>query len=211
MTTTRTATRKRVLRQELRQSRRRLSPSAQAHAGRALCERLLRSKRYQQARHIACYFPADGEGEIDTRPLMQASLAAGKQLYLPVITRKRMQFHPYRRCTRLYKSRYGLLQPRPGTQCVTSAALDLVIVPLVGFDHRGARLGMGGGYYDRFFQHTLKRACKPFLLGVAHSLQELDRVPIERWDRALHAIATETTYFEVLPGGRASIARRTIA
>jgi 5-formyltetrahydrofolate cyclo-ligase len=193
-----TATRKRNLRRQLRQVRRNLSATAQAQAGRALRERLLRNSHYQQARHIACYFPADGE--IDTRPLMHASLVAGKQLYLPVIRRKRMQFHPYQRGQRLYKSRFGLLQPRPDSRPISRAALDLVIVPLVGFDHKGARLGMGGGFYDRFFQRALKRDCKPLLLGVAHSIQQLDCVPLECWDRTLHAIATESAYLQVFPG-----------
>jgi 5-formyltetrahydrofolate cyclo-ligase len=192
------ASRKRKLRQQLRQSRRGLSTTAQAQAGRSLSEQLLRNSHFQQARHIACYFPADGE--IDTRPLMRASLAAGKQLYLPVITRKRMQFHPYQKGQRLYKSRFGLLQPRPDSRPISSAALDLVIVPLVGFDKRGARLGMGGGFYDRFFQRALKRDGKPLLLGVAHSIQQLDCVPLECWDRTLHAIVTESAYLQVFPG-----------
>lgn len=195
MTSPAIAKRKRNLRRQLRQLRRGLSSTAQAAAGRALRERLLRSSRYQQARRIACYFPADGE--IDTRPLIHTSLAAGKQLYLPVIEGRRMQFHRYQRGMRLYRSRFGLLQPRPGRQRLASAMLDLVIVPLVGFDRSGARLGMGGGFYDRCFQHAHKRASKPFLLGVAHSVQELDCVPLEHWDRNLHAIATETAYLVV--------------
>ncbi len=76
-------------------------------------------------------------------------------------------------------------------------ALDLVILPLVGFDRSGARLGRGGGFYDRAFQQVQKRAPRPFLLGVAHAVQELDCVPTERWDRSLHAIATDCDYLNI--------------
>ena len=195
MTRENTAKRKRQLRQELRQLRRDLSSRQQLWAGRALRDRLLCQSRFQHSRHIACYLPADGE--IDTRPLIHAALAAGKQLYLPVIEGNRMQFHPYSRGTRLYLSGFGLLEPRAGRQAIAELTLDLVIMPLVGFDRSGARLGMGGGFYDRAFQQVQKRAPKPFLLGVAHGLQELDEVPVEYWDRCLHAVATDGDYFNI--------------
>jgi 5-formyltetrahydrofolate cyclo-ligase len=195
MTSENTAKRKRQLRQELRQLRRGLSSGQQLRAGRALRDRLLFHSRFQHSRRIACYLPADGE--IDTRPLIHAALAAGKQLYLPVIAGNRMQFHPYSRGTRLYLSGFGLLEPRAGRHAVAELTLDLVIMPLVGFDRSGARLGMGGGFYDRAFQQVHKRAPQPILLGVAHALQELDEVPVERWDRRLHAVATDCDYFNI--------------
>lgn len=203
MTTEITAMRKSQLRQKLRQLRRGMSSRQQAAASRALRDRLLRNSRYQQARHIACYLPVDGE--IDTRPLIRASLAAGKKLYLPVVEGTSLQFHLYARGTPLYLNRFGLLQPLAGKQPISAAALDLVVIPLVGFDRGGARLGRGGGFYDRAFKHLPKREPRPFLLGVAHAVQELDCVPVERWDRRLHGIATDRDYFIV--GSGASVYR----
>jgi 5-formyltetrahydrofolate cyclo-ligase len=195
MTNENTARRKRQLRKELRQLRRGLSPRQQLRAGHALRDRLLFHSRFRNSRHIACYLPSDGE--IDTRPLIHAGLAAGKQLYLPVIRGGQMQFHPYTRGTRLYLSGFGLQEPRAGKCAIAGLALDLVILPLVGFDRQGGRLGMGGGFYDRTFRLALKRTPRPFLLGVAHAVQELDRVPLEHWDRSLHAIATDGDYINL--------------
>jgi 5-formyltetrahydrofolate cyclo-ligase len=189
---------KRQLRRELRQMRRELDSRQQLLAGHSLRNRLLFHSRFRHSTHIACYLPADGE--IDTRPLIRAGLAAGKQLYLPVIQDRQMEFHPYTRGTRLYLSGFGLEEPRAGRRAVDELKLDLVIVPLVGFDRSGARLGMGGGYYDRAFRQVRKSAPRPFLLGVAHACQEVDRLPVEHWDRSLHAVATDREFIRVGQG-----------
>ena len=198
MTTETIATRKHQLRQKLRQRRRSLGSREQAAAGRSLRDRLLCNSHFRHSRHIACYLPADGE--IDTRPLIKASLAAGKRLYLPVIDSGRMIFHPYARSTRLQRNQFGLWQPRPDRQATPVKNLDLVLLPLVGFDRSGARLGMGGGFYDRAFRYACRRSPRPFLMGVAHAIQELESVPVEGWDRDLYAIATDRDYFTVASG-----------
>ncbi|MDO7653149.1 MAG: 5-formyltetrahydrofolate cyclo-ligase, partial [Porticoccus sp.] len=73
---------------------------------------------------------------------------------------------------------------------VPPLGLDLILLPLVAFDHRGNRLGMGGGFYDR----TLARQ-KNFtrLIGLAQSCQETDSIAHQPWDITLHAIVTEKT------------------
>jgi 5-formyltetrahydrofolate cyclo-ligase len=186
---------KRQLRKQLRQRRRALHAVAQAAAGRALRDRLLHNSDFLRSHNIAFYLPADGE--IDTRPLIAASLDAGKHLYLPVIDGGEMRFHAYRRDTRLVQSDFGLWQPDTSEKTLPALELDLVIMPLVGFDRRGGRLGMGGGYYDRAFRNAPKRGARPRLVGVAHGIQELEQVPLERWDRKLHAVATDREYIRV--------------
>ena len=193
---TSTASLKRQLRNQLREQRRSLSPRAQNAAGNALRDRLLHNSHFLLSQNIACYFP--GDGEIDTRPLIAASLDAGKRLYLPVISGGEMQFHAYHSGTRLIQNSYGLWQPPASEKSLEALDLDLVIVPLVGFDRSGGRLGMGGGYYDRAFQHASTRGDRPWLVGVAHSVQELEQVPLEQWDRKLHAIATDREYISVV-------------
>ena len=195
-----TARRKRQLRQELRRQRRALSPQQQACASRKLCQRLLHSTRFQNSKLIACYLPADGE--IDPRPVISASWRAGKSVFLPVIGNGRgMRFHPYRRGDTLVRNRFGLLQPRPGRQSKPVREIDLVLLPLVGFDRSGSRLGMGGGFFDRTFRYAHNRRLRPFLLGIAHAIQELDCVPVESWDLPLDAIATDGGYFTRGSGG----------
>jgi 5-formyltetrahydrofolate cyclo-ligase len=81
----------------------------------------------------------------------------------------------------------------------TSASIlhpDLVICPLLAFDHKGGRLGQGGGHYDRTIANL--RATKPiFVLGLAYAGQEVEEIPIEAHDQRLDAILTETGYIDV--------------
>jgi len=72
--------------------------------------------------------------------------------------------------------------------------LHVLIVPLVGFDDNGNRLGMGGGYYDATLSFLRRRRIwrKPFLIGLAYECQRAARIPSETWDIRLDAVLTET-------------------
>ena len=71
--------------------------------------------------------------------------------------------------------------------------LSLVLMPLVAFDAKGNRLGMGGGYYDRAFNQTQwpYKTRRPLLVGVAHEFQRVPELPTESWDVPLDAVITE--------------------
>src|SRR5690606_40461575 len=67
-------------------------------------------------------------------------------------------------------------------------------LPLVAFDARGNRLGMGGGFYDRTFARAPRaRTLRPRLVGLAHHFQQVASLPAEPWDIPLDAIATDAT------------------
>ncbi|MEK1904146.1 MAG: 5-formyltetrahydrofolate cyclo-ligase, partial [Pseudomonas sp.] len=86
-----------VLRRQLRQARRNLSPLQQKQAARALYRQLVQHPLFRRARHIALYLPSDGE--IDPRPLLTAAQRRGKRTYLPVLStwpRTRMDFQRVR-------------------------------------------------------------------------------------------------------------------
>ncbi len=86
-------------------------------------------------------------------------------------------------------NRYGIPEPQ-NTERVSPAALDYLLIPLVGFDRQGNRLGMGGGYYDRALAN-LKPFRRTFKLGVAYSFQELIELEPKAWDIPLDGIVTE--------------------
>ncbi len=142
-----------------------------------------------RARHLACYWPADGE--LDPRPLMARLLTPGKVAYLPVIRPDgRLWFAPWRPDASWRLNRYGI--PEPCGPAVPARVLDLILLPLVAFDARGRRLGMGGGYYDRtlaFLGHRLRR--RPRLVGLAYRWQEVPCLPAEPWDMPLDAVITD--------------------
>ncbi|UTA48433.1 5-formyltetrahydrofolate cyclo-ligase [Simiduia sp. 21SJ11W-1] len=178
------------IRRLLRARRRALSSVEQQRAAVQLATHLAGHLWFKQAQHIAFYLPNDGE--IDPTPLMQLALAQAKRCYLPVVTgRGLLQFKRYLPGQRLKRNRYGIAEPRPGAPVRPAWLIDLTLLPLVGYNHQGHRLGMGGGYYDRTFGNTgLPRAIGR-RLGLAHSCQLWPALTAEHWDIPLHAIATE--------------------
>lgn len=181
------------IRHQMRQQRRSLPPRQKAHASHQLTQHMLRTRLFQQARHIALFISNDGE--IDTSPLINACWQRNKDVYLPVLAADeqvpRLWFRPYRQDTQMQINRYGI--PEPGTGARHDGRdFDLVLMPLVAFDAQGNRLGMGGGYYDRTFAylHQLQHQ-RPRLLGLAYAFQQVDALAAEPWDVPLWAVATE--------------------
>jgi 5-formyltetrahydrofolate cyclo-ligase len=176
----------------MRQQRRNLPARERERAAARLARQLLGSGPFRRARRIACFLSADGE--IDTAPLIRAAWRLGKQVYLPVLVPygpKRLWFRPYRQSTPLVPNRYGIPEPRGGRR-LDGRKLDLVLTPLVAFDDRGHRLGMGGGYYDRTFAHLHRlRWQRPRLLGLAFAFQRMAALPAEPWDVPLWGVVTD--------------------
>ncbi len=181
------------LRRQLRRARRALSPAQQRRAEALLERQLARHPAFVRARRIAFY--CAGDGEISPARLLRRAARMGKECYLPVLLRDHMQFQRYRPGQTLRRNHFGIPEPasRRPAHC-PPWLLDLVLMPLVGFDRGGRRLGMGGGFYDRSFSFIRGRrgALRPLrLIGLAHSCQEVARLPVEPWDIPLHGIATE--------------------
>ncbi|BFN25986.1 putative 5-formyltetrahydrofolate cyclo-ligase [Pseudomonas sp. SCT] len=188
-----------ALRRKLRQARRQLTPAQQRLAARRLYRQLAQHPLFRRARHIALYLPNDGE--IDPRPLLHAAQRRGKATYLPVLNpwpRTRMVFQRIEPGERLRRNRFGIPEPVIRTARQRRVwALDLLLMPLVGFDGNGGRLGMGGGFYDRSLAYRAmrKKSHKPTLLGLAHECQRVDQLPLESWDVALQATVTDQGWY----------------
>ncbi len=180
------------LRRQLRRARRELDVPQQRRAARLLDRQIARSGLLARHRDVAFYLANDGE--IDPERLIHRVHRMGKRCYLPVLVPgNRLWFVRYRPGDRLEPNRLGIPEPVDHRDRRPPWALGLVLVPLVGFDRRGSRLGMGGGFYDRSFSYfnRLPAMRRPLLAGVAHSCQELDHLPVESWDIPLALIATE--------------------
>jgi len=182
------------LRQQLRARRIALTPSQQTHAAAALARRLLATRFARVSRRIACYLPNDGE--IDPRPLIARLWALKKHCYLPVLSHtphERLWFARVTPDTPFAPNRYGILEPRIADDWRRARELDLILLPLVGFDADGNRLGMGAGFYDRSLEFLRLRQVwkKPRLVGLAHDCQRVARLPVNAWDVALDAVVTD--------------------
>ncbi|MES2817457.1 MAG: 5-formyltetrahydrofolate cyclo-ligase [Pseudomonadota bacterium] len=187
------------LRRLLRQARRALSAAEQRQAAQSLYRQLAQHPSFRRARHIALYLPSDGE--IDPRPLLRAAQRRGKATYLPVLDtwpRTRMRFQRIRPGQALRPNRLGILEPAlDRSQQRKVWALDLVLLPLVGFDESGGRLGMGGGFYDRCLAYRTRRknGHKPTLLGLAHECQKVECLALASWDVPLHGTVTNRQWY----------------
>ena len=185
---------KQQTRARLREQRRKLSTAQQRQAGMAVARQLGTQLFFARARHAAFYLPNDGE--IDPAPLMRRARAQDKTIYLPVLhphRRGELVFMPWEPADPLRKNRYGIPEPRFNpAHSARLWMLDLVCMPLVGFDRQGNRLGMGGGFYDRTFANRASNPrSRPLLVGLAHHFQEVEPLAADDWDVPLHAVATD--------------------
>ncbi len=150
---------------------------------------------FQQSEKIALYSARDGE--LDPKIILKRSLASGKRCYLPIVIRdsgkNTLQFAEVAVGTRLQSNVFGI--PEPATspeQRVSADQLDLVFLPLVGFDRYGNRIGMGGGFYDTTFAFKKSEPQRlPHLLGLAHESQCVEKVESEDWDIPISAVVTD--------------------
>ncbi len=170
------------LRQSLKQRRRSLSPEDIALASDQACQSLLAIERFQHAKHVAIYSPF--AGEIDPLALLQQD----KQFYLPVVEDNfAMRFIAVNGSGDMALNRYGILEPT-GSETIPVFELDAIVIPLVGFNRQGDRLGMGAGYYDRALAQCSE---KTFRVGFAYAWQEVEQLRSEHWDVPLHAVVTD--------------------
>lgn len=187
------------LRRMLRKARRALTPSEQRQAAHGLYRQLAQHPLFRRAKHISLYLPTDGE--IDPRLLLRAAQRRGKATYLPVLSawpRTKMVFQRVRPGEKLLPNRFGILEPRVNAQRQRQVwALSLVLLPLVGFDDVGGRLGMGGGFYDRSLAYLARRHSwrKPTLLGLAHECQKVGRLAQASWDVPLAGTVTDKQWY----------------
>ncbi|MDB5982009.1 MAG: 5-formyltetrahydrofolate cyclo-ligase [Pseudomonas sp.] len=190
------------LRTQLRKARRALNPSQQRQAARGLYRQLAHHPLFRRARHIALYIPMDGE--IDPRLLLRAAQRRGKRTYLPVLSawpRTKMVFQRVRHGEKFRPNRFRIPEPRINpAQQRTVWALDLILLPLVGFDDVGGRLGMGGGFYDRSLAYQARRKAwqKPVLLGLAHECQKVERLAQASWDVPLQGTVTDKRWYDAM-------------
>ncbi|HYL03684.1 MAG TPA: 5-formyltetrahydrofolate cyclo-ligase [Steroidobacteraceae bacterium] len=192
---------RRQLRASLAARRRAVSPAARAQAALRAAHHADRALHLRCGWRIAVY--AALPEELDTAPLVALALRRGCRLYLPRIDRRRrsrrmrfVEMHGPMRANRL-----GIAEP----ECAATIGarwLDLVFLPLVGFDAQGLRLGTGGGFYDRAFAFRLLRRewQAPRLVGFGYAFQQVERIARAPHDVALDAVATDEGFLRCTTG-----------
>jgi 5-formyltetrahydrofolate cyclo-ligase len=134
---------------------------------------------------VAAYWPI--RDELDCRPVLTRLMDEGQPVCLPVVVGEGqpLELRLWEEGTPLYPSGFGTLAP-PETAPLVEP--DVVLMPLLGFDARGTRLGYGGGYYDRTLAGLSRR---PRIVGFAFACQQFEDIPRRDHDLPLDAVITE--------------------
>lgn len=184
---------KRRLRTLLRQQRRALSAQDVRKNSQRIAARLCAQAMFHQARQILLYSP--DENEVDTEGLWQEARRQGISIYYPRVTADKQEVEFVRRHDNepLIPGVFDILVP-PGEDLLTRVAqTDLVLIPGVGFDQAGHRLGRGRGYYDQALRGVLAGALR---VGLAHECQVVPHIPVDLHDERVDSIVTEKRLIE---------------
>lgn len=176
---------KAALRSEARAARAALDHATRAEASEQAASHFFASIAIKPDDVVAAYWRI--RDELDCQPILVRLMDSNQPVVLPVVMGQDepLDLRIWEQGASLYESGFGTLAP---SDLAPRAEPDVVIMPLLGFDKTGTRLGYGGGYYDRTLAHMTKR---PLLVGLAFAAQELEQIPREPHDVPLDAIVTE--------------------
>ena len=185
------------LRKELRAKRRGLSSADHALRSNLAAQSIGRLAAFKSGARVALYLPFDRE--VNTAVLLSAARRRRIRMFVPVVSdlrHRRLRFYPLGAKTR--RGVFGIAVPHGVAhrerRAIEPRWFDLIVVPLVGVDPQGRRLGMGGGFYDRAlaFRRHRRHWMGPRLVGLGFECQRADSVCAEPWDVRLDALATES-------------------
>ena len=186
---------KAALRAAAHKKRAAFHPSLRNEAAAAAASHFFESVPLAAGEIVAGYWPI--RDELDVRPVIARLMDAGQPVCLPVVQgdEQPLELRLWQEGAPLYEAGFGTLAP---AEDAPDAVPHVMLVPLLGFDGHGTRLGYGGGYYDRTLGSL---AVRPRLIGFAFALQEVDHIPRDAHDVPLDVIVTEqgVRTFEKVP------------
>ena len=175
---------RKALRAEKKQARSSLSPEERAEKSARAVERLAASEAFRAAETVMIYDHVGGELSLDS--LLTHPAAAGKRFCSPLVLSKTEMIAMVPGAWQL--GAYGIREPvRELSEEVPPEALDLVVCPGTAFDPACNRMGMGGGYYDRY----LPRCVNARIVMAAFEVQKVPALPVDPWDRPVELVFTE--------------------
>ena len=177
------------IRAELKQARNSLTPAEREERSARAVERLARSEAFQKAKTVMIYDHVGGELSLDS--LLTHPAAAGKRFCYPLCTSRTEMIAMVPGAWQI--GAYGIREPvRERSEELQPEEIDLVVCPGTGFDPACNRMGMGGGYYDRY----LPRCVNARIVMVAFEVQKLAAIPVDPWDRPVEQVFTEDAVYQ---------------
>jgi len=164
---------------------------------RAIAARVLELPECRSARSVASYVGV--KDEVATADLLERLLAEGKTVAVPWRPGRDLEFTVITGLRDLAPAPFGLLEPSEAIRVfpdrrVVPGNIDLLLVPGVGFDRAGGRLGHGRGYYDRFLRQCGSAAAR---VGLAFECQLVDRIPMGPGDEPVDVVVTERSLYRI--------------
>jgi 5-formyltetrahydrofolate cyclo-ligase len=183
---------KSTIRRSLLKQRQSLSPGEWREKSDRLVSHLRNCPALIQAQAILAYFSF--RQEPDLMPLFTESLEdfnpASKSWGFPRCAGESLSWHLWQPGENLVKGTYGILDPADIAKIIDPSEVDAILVPAVGCDRRGYRLGYGGGFYDRML--SLPEWASKLTIGIVFDFALLPELPADVWDKPLHGVCTET-------------------
>lgn len=177
---------KRQLRKQLLVARQSLSVEDWKMKSDRLCQNLKDALLFQQAQTILAYWSHRQEPDL-------SALWAEREFWgLPRTMGKSLCWHVWKPSEALQTGKYGIFEPHPDAPVLQPQEVDLILVPAVGCDRQGYRLGYGGGYYDRLlsaehWQHIPT-------IGVIFDFAWMEQLPVDEWDIPLKGICSDRQF-----------------
>ena len=183
-----------LLRQEILAKRRQLTAKESAQAGLSILKTIMQMNVFKRTVNVASYISLSGE--LCTQDMNEYFMTR-HHLCLPYMVtgqKGKMDFYSFKKGDELVENRFHILEPKNQPEnLVLEDKIDVIVVPLVAFDNKGNRLGMGGGYYDRMLK-KVRKDC--LVIGVAYEFQQVDELLVEEWDMPMDIVITEKNCYE---------------
>jgi 5-formyltetrahydrofolate cyclo-ligase len=184
---------KNSVRQVLRQRKDAMIPEDRLSKSHRICRHLM--KLIGKGETVMVF--TSKEKEVNTRPLILALFEAGNPVVVPIIVKEdvSLRLSYLRDLSALVPSTFGVPEPIGSEIPAAAEEIGTIVLPMLGFDRNGGRIGYGAGYYDRFLSKNpgLKK------IGIAFACQEFEGLPVDENDIRMDFIVTEDGI--VYPGG----------
>lgn len=183
-----------LLRRAALAARDQLDPISRSEKSSRIAALLTEHPAVREARHLFIY--VHFRSEVETLPLIEHFLAAGKTVSVPLTLRKEQRLSAVRitdPARQLSPGCFGILEPTQEQTAADPAAIELALIPGSVFDHFGGRLGYGCGFYDRFLSQDAPQALR---VALAYAMQLAEHVPLEAHDQLMDLLVTEEQCYD---------------
>lgn len=197
---------KKALRQDLKKTLKVMSPDSMHQQSAQIAQHILQSRFFKEAHSVGLYITCERLREVDTTALLDEALQHDKQVFVPLVEDQSSNMsllHIDTLADLQPAPPFGILEPSrnhpdgtPRMEVLQAPyQLDLLLMPGLAFDTTGARLGRGGGYYDKLVHNLDDRAKqqhwhRPWLVALAFTEQCVAEVPMDHHDRHVDVLAT---------------------